>query len=64
MAHTRRVVLTAPIPTVEDVAKRLGLPRRRVERLEPLVESIIARDTRTRRAARVKKKKAAAKRGR
>ncbi|PYN48950.1 MAG: hypothetical protein DME00_10255 [Candidatus Rokuibacteriota bacterium] len=56
MGHTRRTVLTAPIPTVEQVAKRLGVSRRRVKRLERLIDSFIASDARRRRAARAKKK--------
>ena len=56
MGHTRRTVLTAPIPTVEQVAKRLGVSRRRVKRLERLIDSFIASDARRRRAAREKKK--------
>jgi hypothetical protein len=57
MQHTRRTVITAPVSTVEQVAKRLGVPRRRVKRLERLIDSFIARDGRRRRAARTKKAK-------
>ena len=42
--------------TVEQVAKRLGVSRRRVKRLERLIDSFIASDARRRRAARAKKK--------
>jgi hypothetical protein len=56
MGHTRRTVLTAPIPTVEQLARRFGVSRRRVKRLEHLIDSFIASDARRRRAARVKKK--------
>jgi hypothetical protein len=56
MGHTRRTVLTAPIPTVEQVARRFGVSRRRVKRLERLIDSFIASDARRRRAARVRKK--------
>jgi len=59
MGHTRRTVLTAPIPTVEQVARRFGVSRRRVKRLERLIDSYIASDARRRRAAGVKKKTAA-----
>src|SRR5206468_1185611 len=37
MGHTRRTVLTGPIPTVEQVARRFGVSRRRVRRLERIV---------------------------
>lgn len=56
MGHTRRTVLTAPIPTVEQIAQRFGVSRRRVKRLERLIDSFIASDARRRRAARAKKK--------
>jgi hypothetical protein len=56
MGHTRRTVLTAPIPTIVQVARRFGVSRRRVKRLEGLIDSFIASDARRRRAARVKKK--------
>jgi hypothetical protein len=52
MQHTRRTVTTAPVPTVEEVAKRLGLPRRRVRQLERLIDSFIEGDTRRRHSAR------------
>lgn len=50
MAHARRVVLTAPIPTVEQVARRLGRPfphatieltggQRRLDRITELLRS-------------------------
>jgi hypothetical protein len=52
MQHTRRTVITAPVPTVEEVAKRLGVPRRRVQELERLIDSFIEGDTRRRQAAR------------
>ena len=55
MGHTRRTVLTAPIPTVEQVARRLGVSRRRVKRIESLIDSFIASDARRRRVARSKK---------
>jgi hypothetical protein len=51
-------VITAPVPTVEEVAKRLGVPRRRVRQLERLIDSFIAGDTRRRHAARRVKVKA------
>jgi len=55
------MVLTGPIPTVEQVARRFGVSRRRVRRLERLIDSFIASD-----AARVTraKKKSTAARGR
>jgi hypothetical protein len=56
MGHTRRTVLTAPIPTVEQVAKRFGVSRRRVKRLESLIDSFIVVDARKRRAGRVRRK--------
>jgi len=61
MGHRRRTVLTGPIPTVEQVARRFGVSRRRVRRLERLIDSFIASD-----AARVTraKKKSTATRGR
>ena len=58
MQHTRRTVITAPVPTVEEVAKRLGVPRRRVRQLERLIDSFIEGDTRRRHAARRVKVKA------
>jgi hypothetical protein len=64
MGHTRRTVLTAPIPTVEQVARRFGVSRRRVKRLERLIDSFIARDARRRRGARTTKKKTTTARGR
>jgi hypothetical protein len=51
MRHTRRTVITSPVPTVEEVAKRLGVPRRRVRRLEGLIDSFIQGDARRRNAA-------------
>jgi len=63
MRHTRRAVLTGPIPTVAQVARKYGVSRRRVERLERLIDSFIARDTSRRRTTRAKKK-LATKRGR
>jgi len=56
MGHTRRAVLTAPIPTVAQVARRFGVSRRRVKRLESLIDSFIASDARRRYAVRAKKK--------
>ena len=56
MRHTRRTVLTAPIPTVAQVAKRFGVSRRRVKRLESLIDSFIVNDARRRRTAIVRKK--------
>ena len=61
--HTRRTVLTGRIPTVEELAKRRGVSRRRVEWLRQLIESFHERDARRRRIARMRKK-ATTKRGR
>jgi hypothetical protein len=58
MQHTRRTVITAPVPTVEEVAKRLGVRRRRVRQLERLIDSFIEGDARRRHAARRGKVKA------
>jgi AraC-like DNA-binding protein len=49
-------VLTAPIPTVAQVARRFGVSRRRVKRLENLIDSFIESDVRRLRVARAKKK--------
>jgi len=57
MPHTRRTVITAPVPTVEQVARRLGVPRRRVERLERLIDSFIRSGRSRRHAARRRKAK-------
>jgi len=56
MGHTRRTVLTAPIPTVEQLARRYGVSRRRVKRLERLIDSFVASDARKRRLAQAKSK--------
>ena len=58
MQHTRRTVLTAPVPTIDEVAKKLGVPRRRVKRLERLIDSFVAQDATRRRAVRTKRAKA------
>jgi hypothetical protein len=50
--HTRQTVITTPVPTVEEVARRLGVPRQRVRRLERLIDSFIEGDMRRHRAAR------------
>jgi hypothetical protein len=58
MQHTRRTVITGPVPTVEEVARRLGVSRKRVQRLERLIDSFIEGDARRRHASGREKVKA------
>ena len=41
----KRVLITTPFPSLDDVAKELGISRSRQKKIEKLVEGIIAADT-------------------
>lgn len=42
----KRVLITTPFPSLDDVAKELGIPKSRQKKIESLVKEIIARRTR------------------
>ena len=42
----KRVLITTPFPSLDEVAKELGISRSRQKKLENLMEEIIARRTR------------------